>query len=71
MGVATLQARNDNVILNRSVRDQLIRRGMMINEVDKDSFKKKLADAKYYERWKAEFGPRAWTALEKYANKLA
>jgi TRAP-type C4-dicarboxylate transport system substrate-binding protein len=71
MAAATLAARNDNVMLNRSVRDQLTRRGMTFNEVDKESFKKKLVESKYYERWKAEFGPVAWAALEKYANKLA
>lgn len=71
MGAATLAARNDNVILNRSVRDKLTRRGMIFNDVDKASFKKKLSEAKYYERWKAEFGDKAWAALEKYANKLA
>jgi tripartite ATP-independent transporter DctP family solute receptor len=67
---ATLLARNDDVNLNRAVRDKLLRRGMVFNDVDKESFKKKLVEAKYYERWKAEFGPKAWTALEKYANKL-
>ncbi|HEY4440307.1 MAG TPA: TRAP transporter substrate-binding protein [Candidatus Elarobacter sp.] len=71
MAAATLKARNDNVILNKSVRDKLQRLGMKFNDVDKASFKKKLQDAKYYERWKAEFGPTAWNALEKYANKLA
>jgi tripartite ATP-independent transporter DctP family solute receptor len=71
MASATLAARNDNVLLNRSVRDQLARRGMTFNDVDKESFKKKLVESKYYERWKAEFGPVAWAALEKYANKLA
>ena len=71
MASATLAARNDNVILNRSVRDKLARRGMVFNDVDKASFKKKLSDSKYYERWKAEFGTKAWDALEKYANKLA
>jgi tripartite ATP-independent transporter DctP family solute receptor len=70
MDRATLLARNDNVNLNRAVRDKLTRRGMVFNDVDKASFKKKLVDAKYYERWKAEFGPTAWAALEKYANKL-
>jgi hypothetical protein len=44
---------------------------MTFNDVDKESFKKKLVESKYYERWKAEFGPVAWAALEKYANKLA
>jgi TRAP-type transport system periplasmic protein len=71
MAAATVAARNDNVLLNRSVRDQLTRRGMAFNDVDKESFKKKLIESKYYERWKAEFGPVAWAALEKYANKLA
>jgi TRAP-type transport system periplasmic protein len=71
MSAATLAARNDNVNLNRSVRDKLTRRGMKFNDVDKESFKKKLVDAKYYERWRDKFGPKAWAALEKYANKLA
>ena len=71
MSAAAIAARNDNVILNRSVKDKLIRRGMKFNDVDKNSFKQKLVEAKYYERWKAEFGPKAWTALEKYASKLA
>jgi TRAP-type transport system periplasmic protein len=71
MNKAVILARNDNVILNRSVRDKLLRRGMVFNDVDKDSFRKKLADAKYYERWKAEFGSKAWAALERYSNRLA
>jgi tripartite ATP-independent transporter DctP family solute receptor len=71
ISASTLQARNDNVNLNLAVRDKLTRRGMVFNDVDKESFKKKLIDANYYVRWKAEFGPTAWTALEKYANKLA
>ncbi len=71
MGTATLAARADAATLNLAVRDQLTRRGMTFNAVDKQSFKQKLTDAKYYDRWKAEFGTPAWTALEKYANKLA
>lgn len=71
MSAATLAARNDNVSLNVSIRNKLQRRGMLFNDVDKKSFKQKLVDAKYYERWKAEFGPTAWAALEKYASKLA
>ena len=70
MATATLAARNDSVLLNSAGRDQLTRRGMVFNDVDKASFKQKLVDAKYYDRWKTEFGPLAWNALEKYANKL-
>ena len=70
MSRATLAARNDVFLLNGAAKDKLTRRGMVFNAFDKDSGKKKLADAKYYDRWKAEFGPTAWAALEKYANKL-
>jgi tripartite ATP-independent transporter DctP family solute receptor len=70
MSRATLLARGDAANLNVAVRDQLTRRGMIFNEVDKQSFRQKLTEAKYYDRWKTEFGPVAWTALEKYANKL-
>jgi tripartite ATP-independent transporter DctP family solute receptor len=70
IGAATLAARSDMIGLNSAVTDQLMRRGMKFNTVDKASFQKKLTDAKYYERWKAEFGTPAWTALEKYTNKL-
>jgi TRAP-type C4-dicarboxylate transport system substrate-binding protein len=70
MSAATVASRNDMTNLNSAVTDQLTRRGMKFNAVDKPSFKQKLSEAKYYDRWKTEFGAPAWTALEKYANKL-
>jgi TRAP-type C4-dicarboxylate transport system substrate-binding protein len=70
MTAATLAARNDMTNQNAAVVDQLTRLGMKFNTVDKPSFQQKLSAAKYYDRWKAEFGTPAWTALEKYANKL-
>jgi len=72
MDRATILARRDTVLLTQSVADKLRRRGMLINsDVDVASFRKKLSDAKYYERWKAQFGTKAWDALERYANRLA
>lgn len=70
MGAAALRARRDNQLLNASLADKLKRRGLIFNEVDVASFKAKLIEAKYYERWRKEFGEKAWTALERYANKL-
>jgi len=70
IGASTVAARSDMINLNSAVADQLMRRGMKFNPVDKQSFRQKLTDAKYYDRWKTEFGMPAWTALEKYANKL-
>ena len=68
---AALRARADNANLSTALRDKLQRRGMIFNEVDVSSFKAKLVGAGYYERWKNEFGPKAWAALERYANRLA
>jgi tripartite ATP-independent transporter DctP family solute receptor len=70
LNAAAVKAREDTNRLNASVADKLRRRGMAFNAVEVAGFKKKLIDAKYYERWKAEFGPKAWSALERYANKL-
>jgi tripartite ATP-independent transporter DctP family solute receptor len=70
MNAAALQARNDIKVLNLSVADKLRRRGMRFNDVDVASFRNKLIASNYYQRWKKEFGDKAWTALEKYANKL-
>jgi tripartite ATP-independent transporter DctP family solute receptor len=71
MGAATDAARVDMTNLNAAVADKLKRRGMTFTTVDKQSFKQKLSDAQYYQRWKATFGDTAWTALEKYVHKLA
>ncbi|MBC5809524.1 MAG: TRAP transporter substrate-binding protein [Candidatus Eremiobacteraeota bacterium] len=70
MNSAAVLARNMSSVLNLSIADKLRRRGMTFNEVDVASFKAKLVSNGYYERWKKEFGDKAWTALEKYANKL-
>jgi len=70
LNAAALKARQDTDRLNSYVADKLRRRGMQFNPVEVAGFKKKLVDAKYYDRWKAEFGPKAWSALERYANKL-
>jgi tripartite ATP-independent transporter DctP family solute receptor len=70
MNAAAVLARGDNARLNVSVQDKLTRRGMKFNPVEVAGFRAKLVDAKYYDRWKTEFGPKAWAALERYANKL-
>lgn len=70
MSRASLEERNDIKILNLSIADKLRRRGMKFNDVDVASFRSKLVASNYYQRWKKEFGDKAWAALEKYANKL-
>ena len=41
---------------------------LRINQSDNASFRARLTA--YYQRWKNEFGPAAWAALEQYTGKL-
>jgi tripartite ATP-independent transporter DctP family solute receptor len=71
MNEAAELERRDNEILERSVQDKLSRQGLAINAVPSASFKAKLIANGYYSRWKAEFGDKAWNAMERYSGKLA
>ncbi|MGD1067788.1 MAG: TRAP transporter substrate-binding protein, partial [Vulcanimicrobiaceae bacterium] len=71
IAASTIQARDDTQKLSDTAAANLKSKGMVFNAVDKASFKTKLSESGYYKRWKAEFGDKAWAALEKYANKLA
>jgi tripartite ATP-independent transporter DctP family solute receptor len=67
---AAILERHDNQILESSVQDKLTREGLAFNDVNQAPFKAKLVANGYYARWKAEFGDKAWTALEKYTGKM-
>ncbi len=71
LDAAALRARSQTDALTKATREQLTRRGMQFNDVDVASFEAKLKQSGYYQRWKGEFGSKAWGALERYANKLA
>ena len=44
---------------------------MKVNVAETASFRAKLRDAKFYERWRGEFGNTAWELLEAHSGKLA
>jgi TRAP-type C4-dicarboxylate transport system substrate-binding protein len=67
---AVLQ-RRDTALLNESLADKLTRLGMQRNDAATAGFRAKLRDAKFYERWRAEFGSAAWDLLEAHTGKLA
>ena len=71
MTESVMLQRRDSLVQSRSVADKLRREGLTINPTSPESFRSKLRASGYYERWREEYGPRAWAALEKYAGKLA
>ena len=70
MNDAALLQRRDVAILNLSLQDKLQRQGLALTPCDRDSIRARLIANGYYQRWSAEFGPVAWSALEKYTGKL-
>jgi TRAP-type C4-dicarboxylate transport system substrate-binding protein len=75
----TILQRNANLYAAREERDvglqekatsdRLSRLGMRIEYPDLKPFRARLTS--YYQRWKSEYGPAAWGALEQYSGKLA
>jgi TRAP-type transport system periplasmic protein len=57
--------------LNASLQDDLEKKGIQFNPVDKASFREKLQQAGFYAKWKKNFGPECWGLLEKYTGTLA
>jgi tripartite ATP-independent transporter DctP family solute receptor len=54
---------------NRQLETTLADRGVAFNTADTDTFRRKLG-AGFYQRWKKQFGERAWSLLETDAGKL-
>ncbi len=65
--VALQRAYTDD--LNRQLGDKLAARGMIFNAADVSSFRAKLGGG-FYQRWKSEFGPTAWSLLEREVGTL-
>ena len=70
INAAALLQRHDAGIVNTSVQDKLQRQGLTFNPVTVDGFRAKLAEGGYYTRWRNNYGPAAWAALETYCGRL-
>lgn len=68
MTEAALAERRDNAAINLALRDKLAGQGLVFNDVRMAGFRDKLKSSGYYDRWSKEFGPQAWSLLEKYAG---
>ena len=68
---AVVAQREDMAKLNVGVEATLKQKGMVFNYPDKNAFRAVLTKAGFYEEWKGKFGAEGWSALEKYAGKLA
>jgi TRAP-type C4-dicarboxylate transport system substrate-binding protein len=57
--------------LNKTLQDDLTKRGLVFNNVSPLPFRDALQKAGAYKEWKGKFGEETWALLEKYSGKLA
>lgn len=63
-----IRQRRDTHALNTALTAGLARRGMVFNEADTASFRRRLGP--FYARWKKRLGTKAWSLLEAHAGPL-
>jgi tripartite ATP-independent transporter DctP family solute receptor len=68
---ATLEQRADTANLNATLKDQLVAKGLIFEQPDKDAFKRELTAAGFYREWRGKFGEDNWKILESVVGALA
>jgi TRAP-type transport system periplasmic protein len=68
---AAMEQRADNARLDRSLKDELTKKGLAFESVDQGAFRAALTQAGFYKEWRDKFGAEAWAALEGVVGPLA
>ena len=55
---------------NAGLEKTLRERGMIVNTVDVDSFRKRLIGANFYRDWRQSAGEKAWALMEAEVGKV-
>jgi tripartite ATP-independent transporter DctP family solute receptor len=68
---AALLQRQDLVEMSMTLRTELEKQGMIMNEPDRMPFREALSKAGFYKEWREKYGAEPWKLLEKYSGPLA
>ncbi len=68
LNAAGIAQRQDLARLDETYRAAMTKAGMVINDVDAQSFRQRLSRSGYYERARKKFGDAAWKTLEESAG---
>jgi len=68
---ASLEQRTDNARLDRSLKEELTKKGLVFESVDQGAFRAALTKAGFYKEWRDKFGAEGWAALEAVVGPLA
>src|SRR4051794_4506904 len=68
---AAVEQREDTAKLNASLKDQLVKKGLVFEKAESAEFRAALAKAGFYKEWRDKFGAEAWGALEAVVGPLS
>jgi len=68
---SALDQRGDSEALERTLRAELAKQGMVFSEPDTTPFQEQLRASGFYTEWRGKFGEAAWDRLESTTGRLA
>jgi len=68
---ASIEQRADSERLNSSLKDGLVKKGLVFESVDQAAFRAALTKAGFYKEWHDKFGAETWGALEAVVGPLS
>jgi tripartite ATP-independent transporter DctP family solute receptor len=71
LNAAAIEQRREVADLNARLRNDLVAKGLVFNEVDPSPFREKLQQSGFYVQWRTKFGENAWSLLEEATGRLA
>jgi TRAP-type transport system periplasmic protein len=68
---ASIEQRADSARLNSTLKDELVKKGLVFESADQVAFRAALSKAGFYKDWRDKFGAEAWAALEAVVGSLS
>jgi TRAP-type transport system periplasmic protein len=68
---ASIEQRADSAGLNASLKEELVKKGLVFEGADRDAFRAALTKAGFYKEWRDKFGADTWAALEAVVGSLS
>jgi len=68
---ASTEQRADSMRLNTSLKDELLKKGLIFERADQAGFRAALTKAGFYKEWRDKFGVETWAALEAAVGPLS
>jgi TRAP-type transport system periplasmic protein len=70
LNAAAIEQRRDVASLNSQLKQDLVAKGLVLNEIDPAPFQDKLRKSGFYVEWRSKFGEEAWSLLEHVTGQL-